>query len=75
MSEPNTNNTAQLGCGTLIIIALIVMVFSGGRESKELRQSVNALNAKLDRLEKKIDALAPSLIEQRSAPAKTQGNN
>jgi outer membrane murein-binding lipoprotein Lpp len=74
MSEPNTNNTAQLGCGTLIIIALIVMVFSGGRESKELRQSVNALNAKLDRLEKKIDALTPPLIEQRSAPAKTEDN-
>ncbi len=58
MSDAKTNSTSQLGCGTLIIIALIVMFFSGGRDAKRLRRSVDALSAKVDRLERKIDGLS-----------------
>lgn len=68
MNESNTKNTAQLGCGTLIIIALIVMFFSGGRESQGLRNNVNELNIKVDRLEKKIDALITTLTAQQPSP-------
>ncbi len=67
MSDSKTNSTSQLGCGTLIIIALIVTFFSGGRDSKELRKSVNELNAKVDRLERKIDGLSKMAAPQ--APA------
>lgn len=67
MSGQN-DNKAQLGCGTLIIIALIVMFFSGGRDAKELRKSVDELNAKVDRLEQKIDELSKK-VEQQPAPA------
>lgn len=45
----DTSNKASLGCGTLILIALIVLFFSGGnkgnpnREIRELQQEVRAL--------------------------------
>jgi hypothetical protein len=59
------DNKVQLGCGTLIIIALIVAAFSGHKDSSELRpqlqaltQQISALEQKLDRVEKKLDALA-----------------
>ena len=47
----------ELGCGTLVIIAIIVMLFSGGKDRK-LRNKVDELNRKIDRLEQKIDALS-----------------
>jgi cell division protein FtsL len=52
---------AQLGCGTLIVIAIIVMIFSGGRDSSKLKREVRELNQKIDRLERKIDALSARL--------------
>lgn len=67
MSDTKTDGKVQLGCGTLIIIALIVIFFSGGRESKELRKSVDELNAKVDRLEQKIDELSKKDADQPSA--------
>jgi len=59
--ELKTDQTpkVQLGCGTLILIALIVLMFSGRGETKKLQSTIDELNAKVDRLEKKIDALAP----------------
>jgi hypothetical protein len=58
--ETNRSQTpkVQLGCGTLILIALIVMLFSDGGSNRKLRKEIEALNAKIDRLEKKIDALS-----------------
>ncbi|HUP64385.1 MAG TPA: hypothetical protein VM557_03795 [Thermoanaerobaculia bacterium] len=47
----------QLGCGTLLLIALIVMIFSGRGSERELKREIQELNAKIDRLEQKIDAL------------------
>jgi tetrahydromethanopterin S-methyltransferase subunit B len=52
---------AQLGCGTLIVIAIIVLIFSGGRDSSKLRREVRELNEKIDRLERKIDDLSAKL--------------
>lgn len=68
MSEQKNDSRVQLGCGTLIIIALIVMFFSGGRSSDNLRDSVEDLSRNVERLEKKIDMLIrkadrPSLPE------------
>ena len=56
-SEKPAENKVQLGFGSLIIIGLIVMFFSGGRDSEQLRNRVDALNQKIDRLEQKIDKL------------------
>ena len=64
MSDQPTDNKVQLGCGTLIIIAIIVMLFSGGNDSKKLRGQLNELNQKIDRLEKKVDELSHGLGRQ-----------
>jgi hypothetical protein len=61
MADVSTNNNVQLGCGTLILIAIIVMVFSGGNDTKKLRGQLDEVNGKLDRLEKKIDDLSEKL--------------
>jgi hypothetical protein len=64
------NNTVQLGCGTLIIIAIIVMIFSGGDDRKKLQRELEAMNQKVDRLEKKLDELSQTLSRQPArAPA------
>lgn len=58
--ETNTPQTpkVQLGCGTLILIALIVIIFSDGGSNRKLRKQIELLNEKVDRLERKIDALS-----------------
>ena len=57
-SEKPAENKVQLGCGTLMIIALIVMIFSGGSAYRiHLQNRVDELNQKIDRLEQKIDKL------------------
>ncbi len=53
-----TDRTVSLGCGTLIIIALIVVFFSGGRDVEKLQKSIDELESKIDRLEMKIDELS-----------------
>ena len=58
MGEYHTDNKVQLGCGTLVIIALIVMFFSGGRDSEKLRTRIDDLQQTVERLEKKIDRLS-----------------
>lgn len=58
MDQSNQGNKVQLGCGTLILIAVIVMLFSGRDETKEMTEEIAKLNAKIDRLEKKIDLLS-----------------
>ena len=68
MTDMPTNNKVQLGCGTLIIIAIIVMLFSGGNDSRRLRRQLDDVNLKLDRLEKKIDELSQKVAQ---APAAT----
>lgn len=69
MTERPAETKAQLGCGTLIIIAIIVMIFSGGRDSSRLKRDVRDLNQKIDRLEKKIDDLSKQLEDAAAAPA------
>jgi Sec-independent protein translocase protein TatA len=64
MSEINItpgHNTpkVQLGCGTLILIAIIVILFSGDRSDRKLRNEIRQLRETVERLEKKIDALQP----------------
>ena len=61
MTDTPANNRVQLGCGTLIIIAIIVMLFSGGNDSRKLRSQLDDLGRKVDRLEKKIDELSVKL--------------
>ena len=68
MADLPADNKVQLGCGTLIIIAIIVMLFSGGNDSRKLQRQLDELDRKVDRLEKKIDELSLKLGQ---APAGT----
>jgi hypothetical protein len=68
MTDTPANNKVQLGCGTLIIIAIIVMLFSGGNDSRKVRAQLDDLGRKVDRLEKTIDELSVKLGQ---APAGT----
>jgi hypothetical protein len=58
----NQDNKVSLGCGTLILIALIVLIFGnhGGEDLvpqvRQLKDSVQRLESKIGNLEMKIDA-------------------
>lgn len=56
-TDPTNTPKVQLGCGTLILIALIVMFFSGAGKDRALRKEIRELRETVERLEKKIDAL------------------
>jgi hypothetical protein len=61
MAEQSMDRKVQLGCGTLIIIAIIVMVFSGGSGSRRVRAQLDDVERKIDGLERKIDELSRKL--------------
>jgi hypothetical protein len=58
------NTTAQLGCGTLIVIAIIVLLFSGRGEVKNLQNEIRDLRNQVTRLEGKVDALNSRLAAE-----------
>ena len=60
MSDLNSNRV-QLGCGTLIIIALIVMIFSGRSKVDELKGNVQELTKQVLVLQGKVDALSRAI--------------
>lgn len=51
------NVSAQLGCGTLILIAIIVTMFSGRGDIRDARNEIEALREQVTRLEQKIDSV------------------
>ena len=59
----------SLGCGTLILIALIVMMFSG-QGDRGLRRDVQALRSEVVELKKSVDAQA---LQQKIEEAKASG--
>jgi uncharacterized protein YlxW (UPF0749 family) len=61
----------SLGCGTLILIALIVMIFSG-RGDRGLRGDVQALRAEVAELKKSVDAQSAEIkaLQQKIDDAK-----
>jgi hypothetical protein len=61
----NQSNTAQLGCGTLILIAIIVVIFSGRGEINHLQNEIRELRNQVTRLEGKVDALNTRLTIER----------
>lgn len=66
MDESGQSQKAQLGCGTLILIAIIVMLFSGGSSNRDLQKKIVRLEEKVEQLETKIDLL---LEREKPAPA------
>ena len=65
----------ELGCTSLVIIAVIVLIFSEGNNTRGLKKQIDQLSAKIERLEKKIDELQkpvatskPSRATSKAAP-------
>ena len=68
MADENRTQQVSLGCGTLILIALIVLIFSGGgnddierevqglrTEISDLKKSIEAQTSEIKRLQQKLD--------------------
>jgi hypothetical protein len=56
MMPENNSQKVQLGCGTLILIALIVMFFSSGhRGTSDLENKVEQLTTEIQRLKTAIE--------------------
>lgn len=54
----NQHQTASLGCGTLILIAIIVLFFSRGVDN-DLKEKISEIDAKLTLIIDRLDVLAP----------------
>jgi hypothetical protein len=63
MSDGNRSDQVTLGCGSLILIALIVIIFSGSgdkevaKDVKELRSEVQSLKTEIQGLKQSVDDL------------------
>ena len=55
------SNKAQLGCWSLILIALIVMIFSGKNNVDDLKTEVQDLKKEVVVLQQKVDSLSQAL--------------
>jgi outer membrane murein-binding lipoprotein Lpp len=66
MAEMNSNK-AQLGCGTLILIALIVFFFSGRTGVDDLKRNIEDLNTQVIVLQQKVDALTRAIEKQQGS--------
>jgi len=63
MENPQQNHSVSLGCGTLILIALIVIIFSDNdddleREVRNLRNDVTQLKTTIDAQSKMLEQIA-----------------
>lgn len=52
----------QLGCGTLILIALIVMIFSDKGDDDDAKKEIQQLRDQVTRIEAKLDSLNARLV-------------
>ncbi|MFK7817448.1 MAG: hypothetical protein AB8G99_01910 [Planctomycetaceae bacterium] len=59
MSSSSSSNSASLGCGTLILIALIVLFF--GNNNDELTNQVRSLRADVKALSSEVQELRETM--------------
>jgi Sec-independent protein translocase protein TatA len=55
MADDKRTQQVSLGCGTLILIALIVLIFSG-RGTGDLEREVHGLRSEVGELKKAVEA-------------------
>lgn len=67
---PMPDQKVSLGCGTLILIALIVLFFSGGNDIKGVRDELRRTRDEIRALRVAIDAQSAQLRELRDALAR-----
>lgn len=64
MNGDTRTQQVSLGCGTLILIALIVLIFSG-RGNDDLQREVHGLRSEVGELKQAIEAQADQLQQLR----------
>jgi type II secretory pathway component PulM len=62
MSDSNT--TVSLGCGSLILIAILFIIFGRSGSQKHLERDLDRLRTQVTQLQSSIDALAPHQPDQ-----------
>lgn len=55
MADANPNQAVSLGCGTLILIALIVLIFGRGGDD-ELKKKIQTLTTEVKQMHQAVDA-------------------
>ena len=55
MTESTRTHSVSLGCGTLILIALIVLIFSG-RNSESIEREIRDLRCEIGALKESVEA-------------------
>lgn len=63
------DNKASLGCGTLILIALIVMIFSRGNDSRSISHEIRVLRDEVQNLAARPDTAQEIPALRRSVEA------
>lgn len=56
MADENHNVKASLGCGTLILIAIIVLLFGGKDDHQRLEEKIDALTEEVSKLRGQLRA-------------------
>jgi hypothetical protein len=64
MENDNRDRAVSLGCGTLILIALIVLIFSRGGDS-EIKSEISSLRTEVNELRQAIETQNNLLKELR----------
>lgn len=65
LGQASQKPTVQLGCQTLILIALIVAIFTGGGTG-DVKRRVTESNSRLHRIEQKLNETADDLRRTQS---------
>jgi Sec-independent protein translocase protein TatA len=77
MPTESQKENVSLGCGTLILIALIVLIFGGG-STKDLEREVASLKTSVAELKTAVDSQTTEIRELRqqlAAPGANAGAN
>ena len=69
MSE-SSGNTASLGCGTLILIALIVLIF--GNKNDDLTGEIRSLRQDVQKLSNEVRDLREDVLQASDAPQEAE---
>jgi Sec-independent protein translocase protein TatA len=71
MADETRTHQVSLGCGTLILIALIVLIFSG-RGTGDLKNEVHGLRSEVGELKKEVEGLRGEVRAWREAAEKAK---
>jgi len=65
MNTSETNQKVSLGCGSLILIALIVLIFGGNSSESLMRTQMQEMKAEIQRLGNEVKSLREVLEKSR----------